>query len=740
MGSAPGELGNSYDFHCGSTADMMYVWIDDHMVCHYGVYNNPTSSFDGTPATPLRYLSKRQLPIRVHLYYLNGSTSALPITLTVQVRANGTGGYNDIPTALLIPSLDPNEVTRAALQKEAATGWGTWLPQSIFSVAHLPDAATLTFGYCNKTAKSCIMHDVIESQPLPGVVLRAGPHRVNRTYAQFYYAWYELNVSVEYWVDRAADTLDVLVTPISCSASCDDVTLKVMGSFSYRRVGQASTAILCPSYATVFKFAPYGLAPLEIICNGTALSNNGAEAHFALNNGALQFSSTPPTEDACAATRPRLLPARQPLRTEGDAEVQDAIEAAIMWNYVYVPAELGPMLPVARSWQFTHVDTTNSANDPVQFGYVLFDWDNLFASYMAGHLSREVAFTNFIQIVRAKTSNGFVPNYAAGGLKSVDRTEPPVGAMVLREMYKKYSNDTWLVELLFDDLLDWHNWFAQRRMVPGGLFLICLGTDSVSGYVDPASNAMQGARYESGLDNSPMYDGEFFNTITHQMQLYDTGMSSMVANEAFALAELAQAIGRTSESVRLHSFAVQMQQAIQQQLWDNSTSAFVNKFLNGSFYPRQSPTSFYPMMANAATSQQISETINSWLLNTSRFCLNPQWPQGNTDDCYWGLPSISADDVAFPPLGYWRGYVWGPMAQLTYWSLREADSLHPDARTARLALVNQMREMGLNMWRLNRHICENFSPHRVAQDCTGDRFYHWGALTMFLSILESGEY
>jgi hypothetical protein len=26
------------------------------------------------------------------------------------------------------------------------------------------------------------------------------------------------------------------------------------------------------------------------------------------------------------------------------------------------------------------------------------------------------------------------------------------------------------------------------------------------------------------------------------------------------------------------------------------------------------------------------------------------------DECFWGLPSISADDPAFPPLGYWRGY------------------------------------------------------------------------------------
>ena len=44
--------------------------------------------------------------------------------------------------------------------------------------------------------------------------------------------------------------------------------------------------------------------------------------------------------------------------------------------------------------------------------------------------------------------------------------------------------------------------------------------------------------------------------------------------------------------------------------------------------------------------------------------------------CYWGLPSISADDVAFQKTGddgYWRGHVWGPMIQLTYWGLQNYD-------------------------------------------------------------------
>ena len=55
---------------------------------------------------------------------------------------------------------------------------------------------------------------------------------------------------------------------------------------------------------------------------------------------------------------------------------------------------------------------------------------------------------------------------------------------------------------------------------------------------------MQGGRFESGLDNSPMYDGTFFNdSVTAdgafrvgQMELYDVGFASMFVQETDALA------------------------------------------------------------------------------------------------------------------------------------------------------------------------------------------------------------
>merc|ERR1712185_190767 len=103
------------------------------------------------------------------------------------------------------------------------------------------------------------------------------------------------------------------------------------------------------------------------------------------------------------------------------------MQAGVMWNLIWTPAEIGPLAPVSRGWDFT------PAKNSSDFGYVIFDWDNFFASYMLSLDAKELAYSNLIQVTRSKTGRGFVPNYSAGGIKSQDRTEPPIGAKVLLE-------------------------------------------------------------------------------------------------------------------------------------------------------------------------------------------------------------------------------------------------------------------------------------------------------------------
>ena len=355
----------------------------------------------------------------------------------------------------------------------------------------------------------------------------------------------------------------------------------------------------------------------------------------------------------------------------------------------------------------------------------------MFGSLMAGLTSRELSYSALIQAVKSKAAAGFIPNYGGGGAKSVDRTEPPLSAHVLLQLYNKFHDD-WLVELLLDDLIDQIAWFSRRRRLPP-LGLIALGSDPVDGYAPPGwlgVNQMQGARFESGLDNSPMYDGppDYFDNTTHQMQAYDIGMSSLFTAEAASLAILARAVNRSDDAAALEAQAAEMRSLIASTLWDEDAGTFKNFITsNSTLSTRVSPTSFYALLARAATDAQAARVATEWAMNATRFCLSASWPEGVLPNCYWGLPSISADDPAFAALGYWRGYVWGPMAQLTWWSFSEYTHV-PEVATARAALAKQMQATFITQFRLNRHVCENFSPKEGATECTGSRFYHWGAL------------
>ena len=112
-----------------------------------------------------------------------------------------------------------------------------------------------------------------------------------------------------------------------------------------------------------------------------------------------------------------------------------------------------------------------------------------------------------------------------------------------------------------------------------------LGSDHIDGYRDSAAGTMQGARFESGLDNSPMYDGALFFAANvssdgayavGQMRLYNVGFASMVAMEAEALAELAPLAGRADTVVRLRAHAARQRGLIAAHLWDAQGNVFSN--------------------------------------------------------------------------------------------------------------------------------------------------------------------
>jgi putative isomerase len=395
------------------------------------------------------------------------------------------------------------------------------------------------------------------------------------------------------------------------------------------------------------------------------------------------------------------------------SEVREAIETTIAWDTIYEPAGRRVITPVSRIWNENWG------------GYVLFDWDTFFAASLAAVDDKNLAYANVLEILNEMTPEGFVPNYGrAGGWKSSDRSEPPVGAVTVLPLYRKFG-DRWLLEQTFARLLRWNTWWAEHRVVDGYLAWGSDGENKPVNIDDTSRGTMQGARYESGLDNSPMYDTPSYDEKTHTMMLADVGLMSMFIADSDALAEIADVLGKPAEAQRLRAQSAAFRVKLET-LWDAKTGMYLNKDLRtGELSRRISPTNFYPLLAKAPDREQANEMIAKHLLNPDEF---------------WGervIPSIARSDPAFKDQDYWRGRIWGPMNYLVYLGLRNYDS--PEAMEARRELARKSTDLFLLEWRTKGHVHENYSAVQDDSDTvtSSDRFYHWGALLGLIGLEEA---
>jgi neutral trehalase len=241
---------------------------------------------------------------------------------------------------------------------------------------------------------------------------------------------------------------------------------------------------------------------------------------------------------------------------------------------------------------------------------------------------------------------------------------------------------------------------------------------------DATRGTLQAAKYESGLDNSPMYDDATYDAATHQMQFADVGLISLYIADCDALAEIADALGKSDDSKELRQRGERYRESLGK-MWDQTRGIFLNRDLHSAAVSaRLSPTSFYPLLAKAATPAQAARMIQEHMLNPNEF-----WGD-------WILPSIARDDPAYKDQDYWRGRVWAPMNYLVYLGLRNYPQLAIRKEFARRSM--ELFEKG---WNANGHVYENYNAITGAGDdvSSSERFYHWGALLALIEFMEQAE-
>jgi hypothetical protein len=595
----------------------------------------------------------------------------------------------------------PRSPEYEAVQRNLAHGWNTWDVYSVAAQVLLPEGFTIRFGLKHNSAlnSDAFLSNVeIGRQGKDAEAVFPGPHTWNGSYTELRVAWQNHDVLLQTAHD--GEDLVMLATPVSSTTSLAP-TLVISTGVLWNYPGSVTkagdhiefhnAARTIRVYWTGQDEAP---APLPI----------DTPFFSALFKGPIGIATGRPR----SADQIRNILAAERPATGGAAR---SIETVMGWDTFFDPSKARVISPVSRLWSISWG------------GYVLFDWDSFFASSMAAIGDRDLAYADAIEILREATTDGFVPNYArAGDWKSFDRSEPPVGAITILDLYRRF-HEAWVLRDTFDALLKWNAWWDRHREFEGYLVL---GSDSDSQLSDPDDSsigALQGAKYESGLDNSPIYDHAPFDAQTHRIHLADVGLMGLYVADCNALADIAAVLGKAPEEQALRARGERYAAKLQT-LWDEKTGMFLERNLDtGEFIYRLSPTNFYPMLGKVATPRQADRMVNEHLLNPGEF-----WGD-------WVLPSISRSDPAFREQDYWRGRIWGPMNYLVYLGL-----LNYDQPAARRQLAQKSLALFNQEWALKGHVHENYNALTGMGDdvSSSDRFYHWGALLCLMDYLEKG--
>jgi putative isomerase len=223
------------------------------------------------------------------------------------------------------------------------------------------------------------------------------------------------------------------------------------------------------------------------------------------------------------------------------------------------------------------------------------------------------------------------------------------------------------------------------------------------------------AKWESGMDDSPMWDDVHYDNRTYTMDLDDVGLNSLYALDAEGLAELAGLLGKEDDRRAWQADYENVKHLVREKLWNETDGIYENRFWNGQFSKRLSPTNFYPMLAGIATPEQARRMVNEHLLNPREF---------------WGeyvVPTTPRNDPAFADQYYWRGSIWGPTNYLLYHAV---DRYGFDQ--VALEFAKKSYALFMDDWRTNQH--DNELYHAWGGSGGGDTHYTWGALLCLIPL------
>jgi len=241
--------------------------------------------------------------------------------------------------------------------------------------------------------------------------------------------------------------------------------------------------------------------------------------------------------------------------------------------------------------------------------------------------------------------------------------------------YFNNFNDQDRLKAIFSPLLAYYHWFRANRSWPDGTYF--------------------STGWGCGMDNQPRVPAAYHKEFSPAyMSWIDTSLQEIFAGKILIL--MAAQLSRTAEVADLKAEVSQLTNYLQNNMWDDHTSFFYDRFRNGTLSKVKSIASYWALLAEAVPENK-SEQFIAHLENPKEFARLHR------------VPTLAADDPEFKPDGnYWNGGVWAPTSYMVLRGLTQykKDSLAFEIAYNHLDNVVKVFNQTGTLW-------ENYAPDSV---------------------------
>jgi hypothetical protein len=408
------------------------------------------------------------------------------------------------------------------------------------------------------------------------------------------------------------------------------------------------------------------------------------------------------------------------VRFEGLYEgIPEAITNNLFWMLLYQPGKHRLYTPAGRRWIFNRPDGT-----PDQ--WQIFEWNSFFNALEISIESSQHAIGVVKAVLETQYANGNIPNWRSRFGGSPDRSQPPIGAYAVLELFQK-TGDVELLKFAYPYLRKWHAFWkakkpnGQARRDGNGDGLLEWGSDkdllAEKGLPwEENAKGEQRAKWESGQDDLPNWDDVPFNNETGTLTMNCLDLNSLYALDAWCLSQIANILNKREEYESFLDEYEKMKDLINNHLWNQREGFYFDRYWDGRFSTRKAASNFFPLLARIPDEPR-ARLMRKHLLNPKEF---------------WGeyvIPSISRDDPAFKDQQYWRGTIWPPTNYLVYQGLKAYGF---DAEASEFA--RKSSALFMRSW-INFQLCpENFDSR--TGEAGGERYQSWGPLFALIAVEE----